>query len=201
MLNQYPLTLDTIIQIFNIEDQPELQDLEALNKFLITSSFNFPITNYFSIEPGVNFIQKGTKAIATESNLFLTVTSEGTIKYYSLDVPINAKLNLEKGDFNVFAFGGPYIGMGLSGKSVIKTSINGVSGNDFEDDLNWGEGDANDLKRLDYGVNAGIGFGYKNIELNAFYGFGLTNMAPTDFTLNSRNLYVTLGYRLNLSKE
>ena len=57
-----------------------------------------------------------------------------------------------------------------------------------KNDLNWGEGDENDLKRLDYGLNAGIGAGYKNIEINAFYELGLANLAPTDFVANNRNL-------------
>ena len=106
-----------------------------------------------------------------------------SISYYPyfIDVPIHAGYRYEVDDrFAMFIEAGPYVGIGLFGKS---------DGHDvFSDEVGY--------KRLDlgFGVRGGVIFNRKiSVSLGADYGF---LKAVDGFSAKPRNIMASVGYKL-----
>lgn len=114
----------------------------------------------------------------------------------------------EEGGFQVFA--GPYIGVGLGGKYKGEStiSINGevveeLSGSDEENIKFVGKGSNGneaELRRIDWGFNAGVGYKAGPFQAQLGYGLGLGNLIPkydnddSDDKLHNRGVHFSVAY-------
>jgi len=161
----------------------------------------------FDLESGLLLTGHGSKAETYFTNGNYTKTKFSPLY---LQVPLNAvvKIPLDKGS-NVFFNAGPYIAMGIGGKStredhyfgVTSTSSNSIKFSN-DDPFTSQQDDAayDKLKRFDFGLNFGGGFQFKHLILKANYGLGLSkiNSTQSDNTVNDKNKYRTLSFSVGI---
>ena len=182
---------------------------ETQSKYMLTT-FNAGILGRINIaeplafETGLLLEGKGAK---------LKNTSSGN-NYYTakfnpmyLEVPANLVLRLPIQDkSNIFINAGPYIAMGIAGKSKIDGKIAGVEFHSSENikftstDPNEDDQAYSKLKRFDYGLNLGAGIDVGKILLKVNYGLGLAkiNSTQTDNSTDDKNKYRTLSISLGI---
>lgn len=132
-----------------------------------------------------------------------------------LEIPANLVLKVPMGDQtlngrNIFFNVGPYIAMGIGGKTKTEVDLLGNTSsvstpikfsdkdNPFTDENDKPAYDK--LKRFDYGFNAGAGIDLGKVILKANYGMGLAkiNSLQTDNSKDAKNKYRTLSVSLGI---
>ena len=166
---------------------------ESNTGFFVTGYLDAPISPYFSIQPGLSLQNKGGKWSETNNNNSISVKQS----IMSLDIPVNAVAKFPTGaSGNFFIGAGPYVGFALSGKNKFEGNL-GDSGLKSEEDVKFGSGDGDELKRTDFGVNFLAGYQLTNgFQINAGYGLGLTNLAPNGGSVKNRIWSVGIGFGL-----
>lgn len=167
----------------------------------------FGISNVFDLESGVLLTGKGSKA----ETYFTSATDDNYVKTkfnpIYVEVPLNAvvKFPLEtKTNSNIFVHAGPYVAIGIAGKSKRDSKIIGVtssSSNNIkfnnDDPFTSEQDDAayDKLKRFDYGLNFGGGIDFGKLILKANYGVGLAKIGSTQSnnSVDDRNKYRTFS--------
>ncbi len=154
----------------------------------------FPFSEILSLETGLFFDTKGFKMDVTEMGI--DVSTKASLNY--LDVPVTIKASTEVSTgVKIYGLVGPYIGVGLSGKVKGESSEEDFDVS-VDEDVEWGSGEDDDLKRLDYGLTAGAGVEIKGFLVGVSYDYGLANVsAYTDYgTIAShRILKFSIGYK------
>lgn len=167
-----------------------------------------------ALEAGLIVDGRGAK-----SNSYLTSSTDdnyvkANFNPLYLELPVNLVLRLPlTHKNNIFINAGPYVAMGIGGKTKIETSFLGVKSNSTstiqfnnDDPSTSQQEDASydKLKRFDYGINLGAGIDLKNILLKVNYGFGLAkiNSTQTNNSSDNNNKYrivsISLGIPLGL---
>lgn len=146
-----------------------------------------------SIEPGIIFDAKGFKQDLSVGIL----EQENTLSAYYADIPVYFKYakKLRSRD-KVYAGVGPYVGVGLFGNIENTYAGEEVSGG-TSDNISWGSDPSeDDLKRLDYGVSAKIGYqSYSGLNISASYDLGIPNVSAADNPeFKHRVMRVSIGY-------
>ncbi len=163
----------------------------------------FGISNTFDLESGVLFTGKGSKAETYFNGGNDYVKTKFNPLY--LEVPLNAVVKIpldSRAKSNVFFHAGPYIAVGVAGKSTAEASILGLTASSssnikFANDnpFTSRQDDAayNKLKRFDYGINLGGGIDFRKLLLKLNYGYGLSkiNSTQNDNTGNDNNKFRT----------
>lgn len=160
---------------------------KSITGFFVTGYLDAPISPTFSIQPGLSLQNKGGKESISEGS------SESKVTVMSLDIPVNLVAKFPTGaSGNFFVGAGPYVGFGLSGKT--KQTLAGVT---TEDDIKFGSGSGDQMKRTDFGVNFLAGYQLTNgFQINAGYGLGLTNLSPNVGSAKNRVWSVGIGFGL-----
>jgi hypothetical protein len=157
-------------------------------------TLDFPFSEMISFETGLILNTKGFKVTEEEDGVDVTAKA----KLYYADIPLTLKFFTQVSDgVKLYGLAGPYVGIGLSGKVTGEASAEGYDVS-VDKDINWGSGEDDDLKRLDYGITAGAGIEFKGLQVGLSYDFGLANVsAYTDYgtTSNHRVLKFSVGYR------
>lgn len=158
----------------------------------------FPISDMFSFETGLLLSMKGFKSSETQTIFGETVKYEAKMTLFYLDVPLTAKATYDLGKAKVYGTFGPYLGIGLVGKTKTKFTSMGETESDTYD-MKWGsDEEEDDLKRLDFGLTVGAGVEIKSILIGLSYGLGLANISSyTDEgqKLSNRVLAISVGYK------
>jgi hypothetical protein len=141
---------------------------------------DIPAGNHFSIQPALNFVQKGRK--------YKDEDMKETTNINVLELPLNLVYNSN----GFFIGAGPSIAMGLSGKT--KLTENGIN---TETKLQFGNDDDDDIKSTDIGANFLAGYRFKNGFLfSVNYNQGLNNLIPGDSEgskVNSQYFGIKMG--------
>lgn len=142
-------------------------------------TFDLGISDLFTIQPEVLFIQKGGKSTYKLDDNNKT---ENRYYYNYVEVPVLAKVKFygDGGGSGFYFLGGPYVGMALGGKVANTTTLLGVETtreDDFVFDNSTSEQRA---KRLDYGVSFGGGIKINRLILDLRYNLGLNNVNDND---------------------
>ncbi|MES2265677.1 MAG: porin family protein [Bacteroidota bacterium] len=183
----------------NLPEGNETQNLTAFNGGLFA---NIGLGNW-AVEPGLFYSRKGFKAnsdftrnIGGGSNEDVSIN--GNVKYNYLELPVNVLYNVKLTPGKVFFGGGPYAGYLMSANAKSTTTINGVK--TTEPTTNYSIGNnAEDIKRMDFGVNALAGFAFNNgFQLSAGYGYGMSNVWHEDSNAKVKNrvFNVSVGFAL-----
>jgi len=146
-------------------------------------SYQAGITPVFSIVPELYFSIKGG---TLKENNPLTI-GKSTLRLYSIELPVLARVHCKKLYFNA----GAYSGYALSGRM----KIDGYSTTSASSSkLLFGKG-LNDFKRFDFVALVGAGYNFTvsrtNLNLDARYGYGLTNISK-DVERHNRVLNISL---------
>jgi len=174
----------------NFSDDESVFEIEPDSRIglNIAAILNVGITEEFSIQPELNFLQKGYK-VETD---FLGDEIENKITLNYLEVPILAKYAFGSETIQGFVLGGPAVGYAISGK--FKTEENGESN---EEDVDFEE---DGIKRLDFGFDLGGGLGIVTESATIFvdirYLFGIANIGDEDFndgSIRNRGLNIAVG--------
>ncbi len=117
---------------------------------------------------------------------------EGKLNPYFVEIPFNFLYKAPAGNGKVFAGLGPYLGIGVFGKTSGENGETNVSEN-----IQFGSD--GDMKRFDYGANFLAGYEFANgLLINVNYSLGLANLSPSggdgDGTLKLQYFGVSLGY-------
>lgn len=161
-----------------------------------------------AFQPSLLFSQKGFKIEESASETFNGVTITGSSKMDAalnyLDIPLNF-VYTTGGDNGFQIFAGPYVGIGLGGKVKTKISFSGPGLNFSDSETTTvkfaneeGDDDKLYLRRLNAGLNGGIGYKTGPFQVQAGYALGLTNMLPdNDYDDESSFKDRTIQFSLN----
>ena len=170
----------------------ESEDTESSVNFNVTGYADIPVSNFFSVQPGISLQGKGAKYRETENYM----EKEDVL---AIEIPVNLLANLPAGPGHFYLGAGPYAGFNISGK-IDRDYDDGVVEADYDTDLNIGDDDGDDLKALDFGFNFLAGYQFNSgFNVGAGYGLGLTNLYPgstsdTNIEKNNRLWSFTVGY-------
>lgn len=156
---------------------------ESLAGFHVGAVVDFGSQN-FSFQPGILFSTKGGKSTSSGS------TSKTTLNY--IEVPVNFLYKAPAGDGKLFFGGGPYLGLGISGKD----SGDDGEGNQISESVHFGSAEE-DYKNPDFGINFIGGYQFNTgLSISAGYGLGLANLYNGGEGLKLKNqvLSFSLGY-------
>ncbi len=163
-------------------------ETESTTNFNLTGYADIPVGSYFSVQPGLSLQGKGAKYFESGNNK----VEENVL---AIEIPVNLLVNLPVGPGKIYLGGGPYAGFNVSGQRKLTTG-SGTA----ESDLKIGNDSGDDIKALDFGLNALVGYQLSSgLNFGAGYGFGLTNLTPTstsntNIEKNNRLLSFTVGY-------
>lgn len=149
-------------------------------------SANITFSNFFSFQPGINYVQKGFKH--TEDQTILKLTAD----YFEL--PLNLMFNTRNREVDSkaddFFFGiGPSIGFGASGKMEYRDDTSRTS-----EKIKFGGSNEDNLKQFDLGANVVMGCMFSNnIFFAVNYTMGLSNLLD-DKDIRWKNNY--LGFKV-----
>jgi len=179
----------------------------------ILPSFNagimsrFGLSEMFDLESGVLLTGKGSKA----ETYFSSSRNDNYVKTrfnpIYVEIPLNAVVKIPlaaKSKSNIFVNAGPYVAIGVAGKSKVDTriiSVNSSSSQNIKfnnDDPFTSEQDNaayDKLKRFDYGFNLGGGIDFGKFMLKANYGIGLAkiNSTQSNNTADDKNKFRTFS--------
>ncbi|MDR1121581.1 MAG: PorT family protein [Dysgonamonadaceae bacterium] len=156
---------------------------------------DYSLSDYFSLQAGLVFSQKGVKESDSETYGGQTYEYESKTTLNYLQIPVNAvgryKIN---DDISVFGLAGPYLAFALSGKNNVKVSGGGQSESESES-IKFGSSD-DKMNGFDYGLTLGAGVEYKLFSLRLEYDLGLGKLynGSGDASLKNRNFGISVGY-------
>jgi len=186
----------------------QTSDNNILPSFNVGILGRFGISSTFDLESGLLLTGHGSKAESYFNGGADYVKSKFNPIY--LQVPLNAvvKIPLEK-ESNIFFHAGPYVAMGIGGKSKQESKFGPLSSSSTEtikfsndDPFTTQQDDAayDKLKRFDFGLNFGGGFAFKHVILKVNYGLGLAKINSTESNnnYNDKNKYRTISFSLGI---
>lgn len=165
--------------------------------FHVGVTAEMPLTETFAFETGLLLSTKGFKMKESEAFDGTSYEYHATANLYYLDLPLTARKYFTIGGTRFFGTFGPYIGYGLSGKAKMETTKNGETESD-EEDVKWGSGDNDTIKRLDFGLTAGAGLGLNALQFGVSYNLGLANIAADTSggtTIHNQVIALSVGYQ------
>lgn len=190
----------------------QTEDNNMLATFNAGAMVRFGISKMFDLESGLLFTGRGSKS----ETYFTSNKDDNYVKSkfnaYYVELPLNAVVKLPltpSGKSNVFFHAGPYVAMGVTGKSrveskflgVTSTSTKDVKFNDDDPTTSQQEDAAYDkLKRFDYGANigGGVDLGPVMFKVNYGIGFAKINSKQEDNSENEKNKYRTLSFTVGI---
>ncbi len=185
-----------------------VKDANTLTTFNVGLMFRPGLSEVVDIETGLLLTGQGAKANSYFNGGSDYVKAKFNPLY--LQIPVNLVVNIPlQSSTKLFAYAGPYVAMGVAGKSKIETKLGPIESSrsasiKFNNDnpLTSGqEGAAYDrLKRFDAGANFGAGVQLSGFILKANYGLGLTkiNSKQTNNSDDQKNKYRTLSVSVGI---
>lgn len=185
----------------------DTEDNNMLTTFNVGVMGRFGLSKTVDLETGLLFTGRGSKA-ETYWNGGTDYVKAKFNPYY-LELPLNLVLSVPmENSTSLFFNAGPYVAMGIAGKSKIESRIGPVS-SESKRDIQFSNDDPftseeeeagyDRLKRFDYGINLGAGFDLKSVILKANYGIGLTDInsiKPLDG--EDKNKYRTISISVGI---
>jgi hypothetical protein len=139
----------------------------------------FRLSGQLFLQPGVLITNKGSKYVVGNGTGGST-TGYSYYQFYTFnaDIPLNLKYNFNLGSYRLILTSGPQVGFGLAGKW---TALNRTSSN-----VHFGNDPTDDLKRVDAGLNLGLGLEVGRIQLSSQYYMGLRSLSPSSLPLKEQ---------------
>jgi hypothetical protein len=194
-----------------VTDNGRVDDANKLTSFQVGLVSDMHLGSALYFQPGVIFSGKGSKVQSG------TAGTNGyfrqTFNPFYIEIPANLVVKAPIGTSNHFFVGaGPYLGVGVSGKT--KTEGQTILGGQYkvENDIKYSNDDPSTLnqeegtgfgivKRFDYGLNGTAGIEGKSIVLGVNYGLGLAKLqSGSNSSENNNNknrvFSIIVGFKL-----
>jgi hypothetical protein len=150
---------------------------------------DLPLSKHFSIQPALNFVQKGTK----DEETFGGITEKVSLTTNHLEIPVNFLYNTHSGNGNFFFGAGPSFAFGMSGKWKYNDGTD-----QLDESVSFGNGDEDDLKGFDFGANILAGYTLPNgLTFSVNYNAGISNLYPggeSNASLRSNYFGIKIGW-------
>jgi Outer membrane protein beta-barrel domain len=152
------------------------------------------LSKHLSLQPGLNFVQKGMKIKSDESGSNDTYTE----RINAIEIPFNILYNSKGNAGNLFVGAGPSVSFAVAGKYIEK-----IDGETDKDNMKFGNDEMeDDYRALDFGLNGMIGYEFKGgLFVAANYNLGLRNLLPggdEDYgKVKTNYVGIRLGYFFN----
>lgn len=172
-------------------------DERILPSYRVGGVIDISLATPFALQTGVFLSGKGGKSRFTGTAGSYTHTMTPSYLEIPADLLIKPYITRE---LRLYMGLGPYLGIGLGGKS--RYSGSDVPGGAYTDKhkLAYGNGDNDDLKKRDFGGNLMAGFEFNSgLLIGVRYGISFTNNAPkanldAPKTLRNKVFGVEVGY-------
>lgn len=156
------------------------------NGIFLGGAAQLPVSTSFSIEPGIQFAQKGYElkgALNVKGAEFLGVGARAQLLSQYIDLPVLAKAHLS--NFSVFA--GPQISYLLSADVQVRADAFGFNFLQKSFDIK------NEMSQWDVALTGGIGYQFGNgLNVTAAYDHGLSRVNAGN-NLEAYNQAIRLG--------
>lgn len=169
----------------------------------------FGLSKLVDLESGLILMGQGAKA-----ETYFNTPDNGYVKSkfnpLYVQLPLNLLLQAPLGSrTKIFFNAGPYIAIGVGGKSKVESStILGVTNSESnikfsnDDPFTSQQDDAayDKLKRFDFGLNGGVGFDFSTFIIKANYGLGLAkiNSTQSNNSVDDKNKYRTISVSVGI---
>lgn len=159
--------------------------------------YEMQLGDIFFVEPGVFFDTMGAKFSEERTAVGITTKTESKTNIYAISVPVLARVKFQVGDdMTAFFNAGPYMSVGLSGKtkfeSTTTSSLGSLTVEKKDSDIEFGD---KGMNRFGFGLHFGAGVTIKRFIIGAGYDLGLTETAK-DSKQKANAFKITLGYTL-----
>lgn len=166
--------------------------------FHIGITYEAPINEFLSFQPAFMLTTKGYKyKYSNFQNTNYSYNEIDKVKTSYLEIPLTVKAFTEVGDIKIYGLFGPYLALGIAGKTKSIVKSNGNK-NTSSSTISWGsDSNEDDLKRFDMGLTFGVGAQYSQYTFGISYDLGLTNIAAyqdNGNTIKNRTLQFSVGY-------
>lgn len=162
--------------------------------FHVGANVEFTIYKILSLETGLFFLTKGYKSDYSLEILDNTYHLKHKTNLYYIDLPITLKLTFVIGKVKIYGAFGEYLGLGLFGKSKTESPVL----DDTNENITWGTGDNDDLRRFDFGMTFNAGVEFYSILIGAYYDHGFANISAhsvSGYNIKNRVIGISVGYR------
>ena len=150
----------------------------------------FPLNSALSLESGLLYSTKGYKEIGDRT---IDQKSLYRINIAYLDIPLGLRFSHQFRKTTFLINGGGYVAQALFGNILSKEDRNGTE--HIREKVNWGSQEGS-FRRLDYGLNLGLGMKFNSVLFGISYEHGIANIAGNDRnTTKARNR--CLGFYLS----
>lgn len=158
--------------------------------FFAGANASIPVSDLFSIEPGLYYSQKGydmTGQLNLKGLEFLGINGKAKLTSQYVDLPLLLKLNFN----GLQLFAGPQIS--YLTKADLRTTAGALGFNVFDKTMDA----TNKFNRWDAGVTGGIGYQFSNgFNISAAYDYGLSKVdANQNVSSYNRSFKVGAGFR------
>lgn len=146
----------------------------------------------FSIHAGAFYSARGSKSDV--------LGFKATVNTSYIDIPVYVNYNIiNKLGNQLFIGVGPYFSYCTGANVKVKGSLLGAP-IDAKEDLNVGSSSTDQIKAIDYGANANVGFITSlGIYARASYNLGLANISNSSSgTVRSNGFALSVGYQIKL---
>lgn len=182
------------------EDLQVIEDLlDKTDGYLVTKGktgfhvgayANIPLSETFSIEPGIGYSKKGYSIkgdFQINALKILAINAGAQVQSHYIDIPVLLKANVAKG-LQVYA--GPQVSYLVRSTLNAKLGVLGISV------FNKGVGITERFNKVDLGITGGIGYQFDNgINLRAGYDYGLSKLDKNDnYAAYNRVIKISVGY-------
>ena len=178
----------------------------SLTGFTAGIGYEFSLLGILSLQPEINFIQKGQKLEETSYPDAIEYKIAQEYKYSYLEIPVLAKVKFG-GLTKFYLAAGPSFAIGLGGKYKIKSTFGGVADPNlnytsdikFKDEPKDYDGqDAYIENKTDIGLQVGGGvILFNRVMIDIRYGLGFTDLND-DADSKNRTVQFSVGVPLKL---
>ncbi len=167
-----------------------LVNTKSRTGFHIGGYLDIPVTENVSIEPGLQYSQKGYTMVGDfkiDALKFVGANASAKIQADYIDIPLLVKANVSKG-FSVYA--GPQVSLLVKNNLHLNAGILGITL--FSQDLNL----TNNFKKADIAMVGGMGYRFDNgFQVSAGYDYGLSRLDKNNsFKAHNRAVKVSVGF-------
>lgn len=191
------------------------QGMKSKIGFTLGLAYNHQISDVLSIQPELNFIQKGFRQDYHESDDGLTIDANGKFNINFIELPILAKASFGEGNVKFFLNAGPSVAFGLGGKFKTEYTVSFLGDSDsdsVEGKIKFGDSDDSEDEvvyldnRLEIGIQVGGGVMInEKVMIDLRYGHGLSSLTDDDSDIyegpskmKTRVFQLTVGYPIRI---
>ncbi len=151
---------------------------------------HIPISKAISIEPGINYSQKGYTIegdLKIDALKFLGANARAKVNAHYIDIPVLLKAEVTKG---LTAFAGPQFSYLIKNNLHVNAGVLGISLYNNRLDI------TDNFNRIDMGISGGFGYRFDNgINIKAAYDHGLSRVDKNkNFNAYNNAVKLVIGF-------